>query len=215
MRSLFTSVNDAYGRVSMHGTREQLLDLQARSLGLPLHKLRLPEELDMDEYDRMMREALEPFRQRGVHTCVFGDIYLESLRSYREERLREVGMEAIFPLWDRPTGELAHEFIGAGFRAVVSCVDGRALPREFVGRAYDRTFLEDLPSGVDPCGENGEFHTFVWDGPLFRRPVPVKTGEVVGRSYGEEGSHGFGEEGDRTADGGSGVHWFIELLPAG
>ncbi|MGH8371335.1 MAG: ATP-binding protein, partial [Gammaproteobacteria bacterium] len=160
---LLTSINDHFGRISMHGVREDLLDRQALSIGLPLHKIRLSERPSNDEYEQKMRSALEGFRRQGIRHVAFGDLFLADIRQYRLDNLSKIDMHAVFPLWHRPTDELAREFIALGFKAVLCCVDGQALDTGFAGRAYDESLLRDLPAGVDPCGENGEFHSFVHD----------------------------------------------------
>ncbi len=180
--ALLTTVTEDYGRVSMHGVRESLLDRQAVSLELALAKVHISKDSDMEEYETRMRRVLERYRQMGVSSVAFGDIYLEDLREYRERKLDEMGMKAIFPIWKKGTAELAREFIALGFKSVITCVDSRALGKTFVGRTFDETFLRDLPAGVDPCGENGEFHSFVYDGPTFREPVTCETGEIVLRN---------------------------------
>lgn len=195
--ALLTTVNEEYGRVSMHGVREVLMDGQAAALGVPLVKIGLRTSATNVEYEKVMGEHLIRFRNEGVTSLVFGDIFLEDLRRYREDRLAELGMKGRFPLWKRDTRELARTFIRLGYRAVVVCVDSNHLDRTFAGRAYDDDFLDGLPPGVDPCGENGEFHTFVHDGPLFRERVAIRTGEVVEREY---DGHRF---------------YFCDLLPAG
>lgn len=181
VRGLLTSVNDHYGRISMHGVREQLLDEQADAIGLPLYKIRLPERPSNAEYERQMASALESFRTHGVRHVAFGDLYLEDIRQYRLDNLRKAKMEAVFPLWQRNTATLARDFIALGFKAVLCCVDGERLGAEFAGRAYDAALLDDLPADVDPCGENGEFHSFVHDGPGFRHAVRWRIGERVTR----------------------------------
>jgi len=177
--ALLTTVTEGYERISMHGVREVLLDRQAEALGLELCKVRIPRNSSMEEYETRMREALEHYLDRGVSSVVFGDIFLEDLRKDREDKLGRIGMAASFPIWRRDTAELAGAFINVGFQAVITCVDTRMLDGEFAGRAYDRQLLRDLPDGVDPCGENGEFHSFVHDGPIFREPVAHRIGEVV------------------------------------
>lgn len=186
---LLTTLGDTYRRVSQHGVREELLDMQAERLGLPLKKVWLPPELTMEQYGAIMRTALTEIgdADAGIQTAAFGDIYLEELRRYREERLSERGFTSLFPLWQADTVELAEQFIERGFRAKVTCVNSSRLDRSFAGREYDRAFLDSLPGGVDPCGENGEFHTFVYDGPLFSRMIPVRTGAVVYRSIRQDG----------------------------
>ena len=178
---LLTSVNEHYGRVSMHGVREALLDAQAESIGLPLYKVKLSERPSNEEYERKMRVALEGLRARDIRHVAFGDLFLEDIRQYRLDNMRKINMECVFPLWHRPTDKLAREFIALGFQAVLCCVDEQQLSDEFAGREYDATLLKDLPAIVDPCGENGEFHTFVYAGPVFRRPIAFRRGERVRR----------------------------------
>ena len=178
---LLTSVNEHYGRVSMHGVREALLDAQAESIGLPLYKVKLSERPSNEEYERKMRVALEGLRARDIRHVAFGDLFLEDIRQYRLDNMRKINMECVFPLWHRPTDKLAREFIALGFQAVLCCVDEQQLSDEFAGREYDATLLKDLPASVDPCGENGEFHTFVYAGPVFRRPIAFRRGERVRR----------------------------------
>jgi uncharacterized protein (TIGR00290 family) len=178
---LLTTVTEAFGRVSMHGVREELLRAQADSLGLPLTTVRVPYPCPNDVYEREMRRVLETMRSGGIHHVVFGDLFLEDVRRYRETRMAEVEMECVFPLWHRPTGELAREMLRTGLRARLVCVDPRVLDRTFAGRTYDERLLADLPPSVDPCGERGEFHTFVTESPLFRSPVTVRPGEIVER----------------------------------
>jgi uncharacterized protein (TIGR00290 family) len=177
--ALLTTMTRDYDRVSMHGVRRALLEEQAAALGLPLRTVELSGSSSNEEYQERMRHALEEFRSRDVHAVAHGDIFLEDVRRYREQMLDSVGMRGLFPIWGRGSAELAHHFLGLGYRAVATCVDSQALDTGFAGREYDTRFLEDLPAGVDPCGENGEFHTFVYDGPLFRAPVPFVRGEVV------------------------------------
>lgn len=181
VRGLLTSVNDHYGRISMHGVREQLLDAQADAIGLPLYKIRLPERPSNAEYERQMASALESLRTDGIRHVAFGDLFLEDIRQYRLDNLRKAKMEAVFPLWQRNTATLAREFIALGFKAILCCVDGERLSADFAGRAYDDALLNDLPKDVDPCGENGEFHSFVHDGPEFRRALPLRIGARVTR----------------------------------
>jgi len=178
---LLTTVTADYDRVSMHGVRRTLLEQQARSLGLPLTQIEISAGAPNGEYEARMGAALEGFRARGIRTIAFGDLFLEEIRRYREEMLAAVGMRAVFPVWGRDTAELAEEFVGLGFGAVLACVDSRALDGAFVGRDYDSALLSDLPASVDPCGENGEFHTFVHRGPIFSTSIPFSRGEVVVR----------------------------------
>ena len=183
VKTLLTSVSAPYQRVSMHGVRVALLERQAASLGLPCQQLLLPETPSMDAYEQLMAAALGEWRQRGATAAVFGDIFLEDLRRYRETQLARLGLRAVFPLWGRPTAALIREFIGLGFKTITTCVNDKYLDQSFVGRVIDEDFLRDLPAHVDPCGENGEFHTFVFDGPLFREPVAFERGEIVHRRY--------------------------------
>ena len=183
VKTLLTTLSAPYQRISMHGVRAALLDRQAASLGLPCRKLFLPEMPSMAAYEQLMATALEELRGQGATAAVFGDIFLEDLRRYREEQLAKVALEAVFPLWGRPTAALIREFLGLGFKTITTCVNDKYLDQSFVGRVMDEAFLRDLPAHVDPCGENGEFHTFVFDGPLFREPVAFERGEIVHRRY--------------------------------
>lgn len=180
---LLTSVNRHFQRVSMHGVRVELLEAQAQRIGLPLTKLELPEMPDMTQYEQHMLATLAPLQARGVTHAVFGDIYLEDLRRYREEQLARVGLVAEFPLWQRPNAELLREYLALGFQAVVVCVNEKYLDRSFCGRLLDEDFLRDLPPGVDSCGENGEYHSFVFDAPYFSSPIAFECGELVRRTY--------------------------------
>jgi len=178
---LLTTVSSAFDRVSMHGVRETVLDAQAEAVGLPLEKVRIPYPCPNETYERAMRGVLERATAEGVRAVVFGDLFLEDIRAYREERLRPAGFEAVFPLWGEPTDALAREMIANGVRAHVCALDPKHLPRSFAGRRFDASFLADLPAGVDPCGERGEFHTCATDGPAFRHPVRAHVGETVER----------------------------------
>jgi uncharacterized protein (TIGR00290 family) len=178
---LLTTVTDTFGRVSMHGVREALLDRQAQAVGLPLVKVRLPFPCPNETYERLMSETLAAVRSDGVRHVAFGDLFLEDIRSYREAKMRSVGMECLFPLWHRPTAELAREMIASGLKARLCCVDPRHLDRSFAGREFDDALLRDLPPSVDPCGERGEFHTCVTDSPSFRAPIAIRVGETVER----------------------------------
>jgi uncharacterized protein (TIGR00290 family) len=178
---LLTTVTETYGRVSMHGVREKLLEAQAEALGLPLHRVNIPASCTDEDYNNAMRNAMENATANGITHVIFGDVFLEDIRSYREGRLAEIGMTGVFPLWKRDTGKLAREMIAGSLRAYVTCLDPGKLPRDFAGREYNSEFLEDLPENIDPCGENGEFHTFVFDGPVFAHSVEVMVGEVVER----------------------------------
>lgn len=199
---ILTTISGAYDRVTMHGVRRELMVAQAAALGLPIEWVVLPAPpadadgrrsgfVGNDVYDALMREAMAGARARGIEAMVFGDLFLEDVRAYREERLAGAGMKGLFPLWGSDTEALIRDAIVEGLRAVTVCVDAARLDRRFVGRDVDRAFLAALPPGVDPCGERGEFHTFVTDGPGFRAPVRVEKGETVERD-------GF---------------WFADLLP--
>jgi len=177
--ALLTTITEDYDRVSMHGVRRTLLEQQAESLGLPLEKIYITKNASNKEYEAKMRDKLMDYQSRGVLSVVFGDIFLEDLRKYREENLSKIGMKGIFPIWKRDTTELAYTFIDLGFKAVITCVDSNVLDKIFVGRIFDEQFLSELPSDVDPCGENGEFHTFVYEGPIFQERILYKRGEVV------------------------------------
>jgi uncharacterized protein (TIGR00290 family) len=179
--ALLTTVTDGFDRISMHGVRRTLLRRQADAVGVPLVEVTIPQACSNDVYEERMADALASPPLRAVEAFAFGDLFLEDVRAYREERLAQIGKHAAFPLWGRDTAELAREFVDRGFEGVVACVDPRKLDAAFAGRAYDSSFLVDLPPGVDPCGENGEFHTFVHAGPVFAGPVPVETGAVVER----------------------------------
>jgi len=179
--ALLTTITEEYDRVSMHGVRRALLERQAESLGLPLHPVLIPPQCINQTYEERMKEALAQHSARGVRRVAFGDIFLEDLRVYREKNLAQVGMQAIFPIWKRDTRELAKEFLRLGFRAISVCVDPRVLDASFVGRELDASFFADLPAGADPCGENGEFHTYVFDGPIFKTPIAFRVGEKIMR----------------------------------
>jgi uncharacterized protein (TIGR00290 family) len=192
--ALITTVTEPFDRVSMHGVRTALLDQQASALGLPVEKVWIPVACPNAEYEARMRTALEKYRQQGVTAAVAGDLFLQDVRAYRERLLVAAGLRGLYPLWERDTRDLAREFVGLGFRGVLCCVDSQALDGSFVGRAFDEALLADLPPGVDPCGERGEFHSFVWDGPGFTRPVVHTLGERVLRDE---------------------RFWFCDLLPDG
>ena len=178
---LLTTVTAAFGRVSMHGVRETLLDQQADALGLRCWKVSIPSPCPNEVYESEMARALADFLALGVSHVVFGDLFLEDIRKYREANLFAAGMTGLFPLWKRDTARLAREMIASGLRATLTCIDPRRLDRSFAGLTFDAALLDALPSDVDPCGENGEFHTFVSAGPMFARPIEIELGEVVER----------------------------------
>lgn len=179
--ALLTTVNRTHARVAMHAVREALLEIQARAAGLPLVTVPIPSPCPNEVYESAMAAAMEQARAEGVMHVAFGDLFLEDIRRYREERLAACNMTPVFPIWRRDTRRLADEMLAAGLSAIVTCVDPKRLAKEFAGRIWDEQFLRDLPPGVDPCGENGEFHTFAFAGPMFREPMAVQLGEIVER----------------------------------
>ncbi|HEX5501714.1 MAG TPA: hypothetical protein VFW96_03785 [Thermomicrobiales bacterium] len=189
---LLTTVNEVHGRVAMHAVREELLAAQADAAGLPLWRVPLPSPCTNEQYEAALGAALDRARREGIGAVAFGDLFLADIRRYREERLAPTGVAPLFPLWGLPTDALAREMLAAGLRARLTCVDPRHLPAAFAGREFDAALLADLPAGVDPCGERGEFHTCAYAGPMFRRPVALRGGDTVLRG-------GF---------------WFADLLPA-
>jgi uncharacterized protein (TIGR00290 family) len=191
VEALLTTVTRDYDRISMHGVRRTLLQRQAESLGLPLQQVQISKGADNAEYEAEMGRAFAHYRDLGIDHIAFGDLFLEEIRAYRQKLLDTHGMTGLYPLWGRDTSQLIREFIDLGFRTVVVCVDPAKLDPRFAGRVIDAQFLEELPAGVDPCGENGEFHTFVFDGPLFAAPVTFSLGEIVCRDS----------------------FWFCDLLP--
>nr|WP_262902749.1 diphthine--ammonia ligase [Flavobacterium hibisci] len=180
---LLTSVNQQYQRISMHGVRKELLEAQAKSIGLPLKIMQIPEMPTMEVYENVMTETLSGLKKEGITHSVFGDIFLEDLRKYREDKLAEMGFEGVFPIWKIPTSDLIQEFIALGFKTIVVCVNERYLDKSFVGRIIDQDFIKDLPEDVDVCGENGEFHTFTFEGPIFSENINFEIGETVYRKY--------------------------------
>jgi len=178
---LVTTINAAFDRVAMHGVRRTLLEAQAQAAGLPLHVLEIPYPCPNADYERIMGAFVAEQAAEGIEAMAFGDLFLEDIRRYREEKLAGTGIAPLFPLWGSATGRLARDMIAGGLEAYVTCVDPRKLPASFAGRRFDRDLLADLPPGVDPCAENGEFHTFASAGPMFARPIAVRTGEVVTR----------------------------------
>jgi uncharacterized protein (TIGR00290 family) len=197
---LLTTLNSDYRRISMHGVREELLDAQAKSIGIELKKLYLPENVSMADYDKIFSESIKTFKNGGIENAIFGDIFLQDLRDYREKRLAEAGVKCHFPLWEKNTRTLVKNFIDLGFKTIITCVDERYLDKSFSGRIIDHQFIADLPENVDPCGENGEFHSFVFDGPMFKEPVAFNKGNIVYRIYKSEKTNNTG-------------FWFCDLLP--
>lgn len=180
---LLTSISQVYQRISMHGVRVDLLEAQVASIGLPLVKIEIPEMATMEAYERAMTSILTDLKAQGATASVFGDIFLEDLRQYREDKLAQMQLKGIFPLWKIPTATLLQDFLDLGFKTIITCVNEKYLDKSFAGRIIDVDFLNDLPPNVDPCGENGEFHTFVFDGPIFKQPILFDKGEIVYRKY--------------------------------
>ncbi len=177
--SLLTTITEDYDRVSLHGVPRILVEQQAKSLGLPIQEVFISKDSSNEEYESRMKETLIRFKQAGVSLVVFGDVFLEEVRKYRENNLSKLGMKGLFPIWGRDSAELTRSFIALGFQAIVTCVDARALDKSFVGRIIDESFSAQLPPNVDPGGENGEFHSFVFDGPIFRERIAYKLGKQV------------------------------------
>jgi len=203
VEKLLTSVNAHHNRVSMHGLRRELLQQQVAQLGLPATTIEMPEQPDMAVYEQQMINAVSRLKEEGFTHAAFGDIFLEDLRRYREEQLAKFDFKALFPIWKRDTRGLMRYFIENGFQAVTVCVNATLLDESFVGRLLDENFLNDLPPNVDPCGENGEFHTFCFNGPVFKNAIPFTIGEKIYREYDTPNA-----EGQKTG------FWFCDLLPA-
>ncbi|WP_312400082.1 diphthine--ammonia ligase [Chryseobacterium sp.] len=203
--SLLTSINKEFQRISMHGVHVSLLEKQAESLGFPLIKMEIPKEPSMEEYSEIMSKTMNEIQSQGVTHSIFGDIFLEDLREYREDQLQSIGMEGVFPLWKIDTGELIHEFLDLGFKTIVTCVNETYLDKSFAGRIIDKDFIKDLPKNVDPCGENGEFHTFTFDGPIFKNKIDFEVGETVKKTYPKPKS-------DDNEKDGEYIFWFCELI---
>ncbi|MEH0156809.1 diphthine--ammonia ligase [Limibacter armeniacum] len=203
---MLTAMSEEYERISMHGVRGSLLRQQVAQIGLPLATLQLPTTLSMEEYDKQLAKKMQGFRDDGFTHSVFGDIFLEDLRQYREDKLALVDMKGDFPLWKIPTDKLMDEFLDLGFKAVVVCINGSKLDKSFAGRVIDRDFVKDLPKDVDVCGENGEYHSFVFDGPIFNNPIPYEIGETVHKSYKKE-------EGDEIHKEWQTEFYYTDILP--
>mgnify|MGYP001232349997 CR=1 FL=1 len=212
IKYLITTISQSNSRISMHGVRNELLRAQAERLGMELREIILPDTASLEDYNAVMDESFRRFREEEIEYSIFGDINLEDLRQYREERLALAGVKAMFPLWQEPTDKLVREFIGLGFKTVVACVNEKYLDKSFAGRVIDEQFLKDLPANVDPCGENGEFHSFVFDGPIFSKPVPYENGELVFKEYKPE----LKDDSDTTYNG---VHdtrfWYSDIILKG
>jgi uncharacterized protein (TIGR00290 family) len=180
--ALLTTVTEEYDRISMHGVRCELLERQAESLAIPLHKVMIPKDCPNEMYENRMNEAFSHFKAHGLTKIAFGDLFLEDIRQYRDERLAQAGMTGLYPIWLRDTDELVRTFIGLGFKAKLACVDTQAIDASFAGREIDASLLQDLPRSADPCGEHGEYHSFVYAGPIFRKTIDCKAGETTMRS---------------------------------
>jgi len=183
VQTLLTNVNEDFSRISMHGLREELLDEQVKQIGLPIEKLYFPADVTMDMYNDKMRTKLTDFKSKGLDYSIFGDIFLEDLKKYRDTKLTEVSLTGVYPIWKIETKNVIKEFLDLGFKAITVCVNDKLLGEEFVGRVIDEDFIKDLPENIDVCGENGEFHTFVYDGPIFKNPIDFEIGEKVLKSY--------------------------------
>ncbi len=213
---LVTSINEKFQRISMHGVRIELLKQQAESIGIPLYSLLMPEMPSMDIYNQLMKTTLQKFRAEGISHSIFGDIFLEDLKRYREEQLLKVHMQAVFPIWKKPTLQLVRDFIDLGFKAVIVCINEKYLDQSFVGREIDQRFLNDLPQDVDPCGENGEYHSFVYEGPIFKKPIKFKLGDKVYRNDEPVGDPNNSKDhvcpSSSVPDFSTGF-WYCDLLP--
>ncbi|QEE50540.1 adenine nucleotide alpha hydrolase [Flavobacterium alkalisoli] len=196
---LLTSVNSHYDRVSMHGLRKELLLKQVEAIGIPITTIELPLQPSNEDYEAIMRAKVDELLEQNYTTAAFGDIFLEDLKVYREKQLEPFGLKAVFPLWKKDTKQLLTEFIDSGFKTITVCVNGTKLDKSFVGRVIDHDFIKELPDDVDPCGENGEFHTFCFDASYFKKPVDFTIGETIYREYDNHG----------TKTG----YWFCDLLP--
>jgi uncharacterized protein (TIGR00290 family) len=214
---LLTSINEGHNRISMHGVRTSLLEEQTKSIGLPLTKMMMPEMPTMEAYEESMHTTLIALKQQGAEVSIFGDIFLADLRKYREDKLDDISLKGVFPLWKKNTRKLMDEFIALGFKTIVVCVNEKFLDKSFVGRIIDQQFLADLPPSVDPCGENGEFHTFVFDGPIFKNAIAFELGEVVYRKYEKPtattkgNSYNCDAQEDETSPFDTGF-WYLDLL---
>lgn len=207
---LLTSVNTSHQRISMHGVRETLLEQQAICIGIPLKKVQLPEQLDMKDYNQLMEKMMMELKKEGFKYSIFGDIFLEDLKKYREEQLNSQGFLARFPIWKEDTRKLIQEFLNLGFKTIVVCVNSEMLDKSFAGRVINEKFLRDLPDNVDPCGENGEFHTFVFDGPIFKNPISFDIGEKIYREYNRPKNEMDSNKGESQAS--TIGFWFCDLV---
>ena len=210
IRYLLTSMNSSFDRISMHGVRRALLQAQAESIGIPLQTLELPEQPSMEEYEQSMMNNVKELKQLGCAHALFGDIFLEDLKIYRENKLKELNVECAFPLWKIDTKHLINEFIQSGFKSIIVCVNEQYLDKSFCGRIIDDSFINDLPSNVDPCGENGEYHSFVFDGPIFKNPIEFTKGEIVYKKYDAPKNDTLNQSSISPSSYG---FYFLDLLP--
>ncbi|MCF7568552.1 diphthine--ammonia ligase [Sabulilitoribacter arenilitoris] len=204
---LITTVNKHYNRVSMHGLRQELLITQTNALNIPASLIELPEMPNMEIYEQKMLETVSRLKKDGFTHTAFGDIFLEDLRIYREKQLNKQGFKAVFPIWKRNTKELLNEFLDLGFKTIIVCANSKYFDKDFVGTIIDKNFIDNLPNGVDPCGENGEFHTFCFDGPIFNKPIQFTIGEKVYREYDTPKTDNSIRSSDKY-----GV-WYCDLIP--
>ncbi len=204
IRYLLTNLSGEHDRISMHGVRRSLLEAQVRSIGIDLDTLSLPKDISMEDYSKLMETKLSDLKKSGMTHAFFGDIFLEDLKQYREEKLKAVGLTAVFPLWQKSTESIINEFLDLGFKAKIVSANARLLDESFCGRELDHSFISDLPEGVDVCGENGEFHSFVYDGPIFSEPIPIKVGETIKRIYKTDGKSNWDN-----------AFWYTDLEMAG
>lgn len=209
---LLTAVNTHHNRVSMHGVRRELLQQQIAATGLPFSTIELPEQPGMQEYEAQMERNILQLCSEGFTHAAFGDIFLEDLRTYREQQLSRLNVHSVFPLWKKDTKRLLQEMLDAGFKAIIVCINAQLLSKEFIGRIIDENFITDLPAGVDACGENGEFHTFCFDGPIFRKPVSFTIGEKVYKAYKAPTLESDDDCFTTTQEPEMGF-WFCDLLP--
>lgn len=201
--TLITTVNSHYNRVSMHGLRNELMYAQTEAIGIPLKVIELPELPDMATYNAIMNKTINDLKAQNFTHSAFGDIFLEDLKAYREEQLASIDLKGVFPIWKQDTKALIHQFLDLGFRTIIVAASAKYFGKNFVGTIIDHDFIDNLPEGVDPCGENGEFHTFCFDGPVFKQPVNFKLGEKTYKSY---------KNPDTEADTPESGFWFVDLL---
>lgn len=199
VEALLTTVNAEQDRVVMHGVREELLDMQAARMQVMMKKVHLPSSPDHEVYNKAMQEVMSDFKKQGISHSAFGDIHLEDLKKYREAQLAQAGFKGVFPIWGMSTVDIVHMVEDIGLEAMIICVDERVLDKSYLGRKVDRTLLADLPEDVDPCGENGEFHTFVYNAPFFKAPIELEKGEMVRKTY--------------SVNGGEAVFYFLDIYP--